>query len=65
MPEIANTLPLPCGDCQTLFQDQPAHDAHKAEAGICLYPLYSGLEPGHPVQVWRLATNPTDDEDDL
>lgn len=71
--EIANralpapkTLPIPCGDCQQLFQDQAAHDRHKAEVGVCLWPAYSGLEPGHPVQVWRVALNPEDrtDEDE-
>lgn len=70
MPSLATpapkTLPIPCTDCQILFQDQPAFDAHKAEVGICLWPAYSGLEPGHPVQVWRLATKSVDrtDEDE-
>lgn len=69
--EIANrsipapkTLPIPCPSCQQLFQDQAAHDAHKAEVGICLHPAYSGLEPGRPVQVWRLAINPVDNTDE-
>lgn len=62
--EIATSLPIPCNDCQQLFQDQPAHDAHKAEVGICLHPAYQGLEPGRPAQVWRLAVRPVDNTDE-
>lgn len=54
--------PILCVDCQRLFQDQAAHDQHRTETNICLYPAWSGLEPGHPVQVWRIST--TDDYED-